>query len=279
MVVLGSSYLTTLAYPFELSVCAIFRNEAPYLKEWIEFHKLAGVQHFVLYNNLSTDSFQDVLKPYIEDQIVELYDWDWQISPGVFDWQIAAYNDGLEKLRAKSKWVAFIDIDEFLFPTLVDNLQEFLKKYESFGGLGAEWVMYGTSGVKKMSSNGLYIESLIWRAPESYPITIKSIVQTRYVDRMISAHTASYKTGYYQVNARTEKFEGQNFIGSAKDLIRINHYWTRDESYLHNIKIPRRLEDMGNSVQATLDIQKDFNSIIDTAIYKYLEHMHRIMGL
>ena len=34
-----------------LSVCAIYRDEAHYLAEWIEFHRLVGVERFFLYNN------------------------------------------------------------------------------------------------------------------------------------------------------------------------------------------------------------------------------------
>jgi hypothetical protein len=34
-----------------LSICAIFRHEAPYLREWIEFHKLIGAERFFLYDN------------------------------------------------------------------------------------------------------------------------------------------------------------------------------------------------------------------------------------
>ena len=48
----------------------MFRNEAAYLKEWIEYHHLAGVEHFWLYNNNSTDQWQDVLQPYIDWGIV-----------------------------------------------------------------------------------------------------------------------------------------------------------------------------------------------------------------
>jgi hypothetical protein len=31
-----------------LAITAIFQNEAPYLKEWIEFHLLMGAEHFYL---------------------------------------------------------------------------------------------------------------------------------------------------------------------------------------------------------------------------------------
>ena len=44
-----------------LSVCAIYRNEAPYLAEWIEFHRLVGAERFFLYDNGSTASGSSVL--------------------------------------------------------------------------------------------------------------------------------------------------------------------------------------------------------------------------
>jgi hypothetical protein len=31
-----------------LSICAMYRNEAPYLREWVAFHRLMGVERFYL---------------------------------------------------------------------------------------------------------------------------------------------------------------------------------------------------------------------------------------
>jgi hypothetical protein len=70
-----------------LSVCAIFRDEGPYLREWIEFHRLQGVEHFYLYDNLSTDDGPEILAPYVETGIVTLRGWGHQ--PG----QLLAYFD------------------------------------------------------------------------------------------------------------------------------------------------------------------------------------------
>ena len=58
-------------YKYDLAVCAIFKNEARFLKEWIEFYKLIGVEHFYLYNNFSNDNYQDVLQPYINSKDVK----------------------------------------------------------------------------------------------------------------------------------------------------------------------------------------------------------------
>ena len=47
------------AVPYELGIVAIFRNEAKNLREWIEYHRLAGVEHFWLYNHGSTDNWNE----------------------------------------------------------------------------------------------------------------------------------------------------------------------------------------------------------------------------
>src|SRR5919198_1069368 len=58
-----------------LSACTLYRDDAEYLREWIEFHRLVGVERFFLYNNYSEDSHREVLAPYIENDIVVLHDW------------------------------------------------------------------------------------------------------------------------------------------------------------------------------------------------------------
>lgn len=40
------------------------KNEKPYLKEWLEYHLLQGVEHFYLCDNGSTDGTDAYLEPY-----------------------------------------------------------------------------------------------------------------------------------------------------------------------------------------------------------------------
>ena len=47
-----------------VALCLIFKNEAPFLKEWLDYHLALGVDHFYLYNNNSDDDFREVLRPY-----------------------------------------------------------------------------------------------------------------------------------------------------------------------------------------------------------------------
>ena len=58
-----------------LSMCAVFRDEGPYLREWVEFHRLMGVERFFLYDHYSADAHRDALAPYIEEGVVVLHDW------------------------------------------------------------------------------------------------------------------------------------------------------------------------------------------------------------
>ena len=52
-------------FRYELAVVAILKNEAPYVREWVEYHLVAGVDHFYLYDNDSEDNLAEVLKPLI----------------------------------------------------------------------------------------------------------------------------------------------------------------------------------------------------------------------
>ena len=66
-----------------LSVCTLYKDEARYLPEWLEFHRLVGVERFFLYNNNSTDNHMEVLAPYIEEGTV--VQRDWPLFPGQYD--------------------------------------------------------------------------------------------------------------------------------------------------------------------------------------------------
>ena len=59
-----------------LSLCMNFKDEAPYLKEWLDFHILVGVDHFYLFNNNSSDNYEQIIKPYKEKGYITLHKSD-----------------------------------------------------------------------------------------------------------------------------------------------------------------------------------------------------------
>src|SRR5262249_4803573 len=110
-------------YQHELAVCAIFREEAPFLDEWIAFHTGVGVSRFYLYNNFSTDNFRAVLGPWIACGMVSLTDWPVPVG------QLSAYGHCVRYARAECRWLAFLDIDEFLFSPRVLDIRGILACY------------------------------------------------------------------------------------------------------------------------------------------------------
>jgi hypothetical protein len=52
-----------LKFPHKLAVCAIAKNEGAYFKEWLEYHRLVGVEKFYIYDNESDDDTKEVLAP------------------------------------------------------------------------------------------------------------------------------------------------------------------------------------------------------------------------
>ena len=59
----------------KIAVCAIFKDEAPYLLEWIAFHKMIGVDLFVLYDNGSTDGGPELIRRSSFARNVTLIEW------------------------------------------------------------------------------------------------------------------------------------------------------------------------------------------------------------
>jgi len=269
-------------YQHEVAVCAIFRDEAPYLREWIEFHRLVGVEKFYLYNNLSQDDFQTVLAPYVKKGIVQLIDWP-HSYPDVATWsgiQLAAYDDCLKLTKGEVRWVAFIDIDEFLFPVRTLKLKDFLKDYRRFGAVGVNWQLYGTGGVEKIPEGKLLIESLLYRGETTYRenVHIKSIVQPEKVHRALSAHHFLFLDGNFQVNSAKTRFEGPYAPIILVDQIRINHYWSRDEAYFYGVKMARR-KAWHEGKEGILKRNSDISHVYDDSILRFAKNIRRLMGL
>jgi len=232
-------------YKHKLAVCMIFQNEAPYLKEWIEFHKLVGVDYFYLYNNLSHDLYKEELESYIASGVVQLIDWPYKPSASL-EWstiQCGAYNHALKLSKKKKiKWLAVLDSDEFLVPVEAATIPEFLKDYKKVASIAVNWQLYGTSHVYKVEKDQLMIENLIYKAPKDFNenLLTKPIVRPKYVKKFENPHYAILKSGHYKINSDHKVFSGAKSPYVVTDKIRINHYWSRDEEFFHRVKLGRR---------------------------------------
>jgi hypothetical protein len=259
-------------YKYELAVCAIFQNEGPYLKEWIEYNLLIGVEKFYLLNNLSNDNYSEVLAPYIQKGIVDLYEW-----PHIDFRQGDSYDFISQTVKDDVKWMAYIDIDEYIVPMNVNTVPEFLKDYEPFAGVTINWVVFGTSNVERIPSDKLMIETLNMREMLSSKnqSLCKSIIRPSAVVKWTDPHMPTVKKGMKVVNSN----KGKGQIGSKQmiDKIRINHYWLKDEWFFWNVKIPR-VEKWGTKIDQLVKTYKRYSAVECHVIDKYIPEMRQRMG-
>src|ERR1700755_2182278 len=93
---------------FGVSICAIVRNEGPYILEWIAFHRCVGVEHFFIYDNESTDETSEILQMLQEAGIVTRIPWTTAdasaIDPPVGP-QLPAYRHFIEHYKDRTNWV------------------------------------------------------------------------------------------------------------------------------------------------------------------------------
>jgi hypothetical protein len=263
---------------FYLSACAIFQDEAPYLKKWIEFHRLMGVEHFYLYNNNSHDHFIEVLEPYVQAGIVEITDWPSSEDGDWTPYQKQAYNHCVHRCTGKTRWLAVLDIDEFMFPVEASNLKAFLQPYDSdksIGGVMLFWQIYGTSGVEKVTENELLIEKLTMKAAWNHPWNqhVKTICKPHKVSTY-QVHGAWYKKGYKDITTNGGGGPNQPI---QLNRARINHYWTRDEHFFYTVKIPRRerLEKTHYSQDIINSFLNSFNQTTDLAIFRFIPQLKK----
>jgi hypothetical protein len=275
-----------------LSLCAIFKNEAEYLEEWLRFYELVGVEHFYLYNNGSTDGSVKLLQPWIAQGKVSLFPCP--VHPG----QFTAYSHCIQNFRNMNVWVAFLDLDEFLFSPKQTDLRTLLADYHEEAGVVANWVMFGAAGHQTRPADlvtlsytrrceldlctfepSLLRNSRLARTePTSYfPICghVKSIVNMRDVDRVGSSpHHFRYRD--HRTAVSTERVPVPTAISDeiVVDTLRVNHYFSRSWEEL-NRKLQRGRADGGvpYDIQATLDRNKLFDKVEDLTIIPLAERV------
>ncbi|WP_300909082.1 glycosyltransferase family 2 protein [uncultured Desulfovibrio sp.] len=223
------------------AVCLIAKDEEYYLKEWCEYHLRIGFDSIIIYDNGSKIPIKKFLKIYIDMGRVIVHE-----APGKFE-QEKVYTSCIHTYKKRYKWIAFIDSDEFLFPKQTDNIKIFLAEYECYGGVVANWVNFGTSGLLKRKDNSQIFNFILTDGAESS--TIKSIVQPARVERY-GVHGAIFSDGHYAVSTDHVPLHDDCYSSPfINDKIQINHYFFRSwEDYERKA---RRWIDLGIIKNAT----------------------------
>ena len=202
---------------YDLAVVAIMKNEAPYVKEWLDYHLAAGVDHFYIYDNESPDNFKEVLQPYIDAGIVT-----YKFFPGVGR-QIEAYIEAFKAYRFFCRYMAFIDADEFIFPqntnkSIVEVTDEILNSVQDSAALEIQWMMYGSNNLETADYSKGVLERFTRRAVNCGS-GVKTIANPRRIKYLTTPHYMEYFPGTEVV---TESNSEKKY--AVSDKILINHY-------------------------------------------------------
>ena len=260
-----------------LSIVCIAKDEGPYIKEWIEYHKIVGVERFYFYDNGSTDNTREVLEPYIKDGTV-VYNY---IEGKCF--QNPAYADAIVKYKNQTRWLAIIDLDEFIVPVEKNSISEFLKDYEKYPAVGINWVMFDSNGhqTRPLSGGGL-VTANYTRVKKDYNdkvnLHIKSIVNPKKVLAIFNPHYAIYKHYKCGVNENFETIYGPFTKIHTSQKIRINHYHSKSvEEY---IKKTARGNADNDKKRIYVEEYVNFSEYtFDYAIQKYLPELKKRMKI
>ena len=209
---------------YNLAVVAIMKNEGPYVKEWLDYHLLAGVEHFFIYNNGSPDNQSEVIEPYVDAGLVTYIDY-----PGKAR-QYEAYNAAVRDYKFYCRYIAFIDGDEFILPkndkSIVDVLDEVLAGNSNAAALGANWRMYGSNYQDDADYEKGVLERFT-RCDKDLNHHVKTIADPRRIDFFWNPHFAMYFKNYLAVNENGAPVQQAFNEEKTGDKIVINHYYTK----------------------------------------------------
>ena len=209
-----------------LTLIAIVRDQEDYIKEWLAFHRLVGVERFVIILHQCRDKTEtEILElPFGKDIHIHHV-----IDENVSSVQLGAYHWAAQQYGHYSEWLLFIDSDEFFFGTREDSLLSILERYEGDGGLAAHSLHFGSNN-HVFRPKGLSIEAFTSRKSDTCPINrvVKTAIRAKELLAILSPHV--------QITIAPVVLENHVPLGdvhwrpkewAGHEIIRCHHYHTR----------------------------------------------------
>ena len=111
-----------------LGICTIQRDRAKWLAEWVAFHYVVGFRKFFIYLHKCSDNSSEIVLSLKKIFDIECF----TIPDETLRPQLTSYQHAYNEYGHTVDWMAFIDGDEFLFPTAKENIFVFFTKITIF---------------------------------------------------------------------------------------------------------------------------------------------------
>lgn len=263
-------------------IVGCMKNEAPYIVEWVAYHRAMGIDNFIIYTNGCEDGTTEILDRLQEMGVVQHRNNDnWKgNSP-----QQYALNQSLkEPVIKNAEWIIHIDVDEFI-NIRCDNgtLGDFLNRVPDATNVAMTWRLFGHNGVHKLS-NDFVIDQFDTCAPKYCPKPhtvwgFKTMFKNIGAYEKISCHRPNklsddFKSTVKWVNGSgadmTNEVAENGWRNSTKsigyDLLQLNHYALRStESFLIKRQRGRALH-VDRSIGLNYWVRMDWSDYKDITI-------------
>jgi hypothetical protein len=246
-----------------IAVVAIMKDEQDYVAEWLEFYILQGVSKFVIYDNGSTDRTAEIVRSYGRHVDCTLLPWRTFIgrTGNAFSLQALAYGHALVNFGPEVRWMAFLDVDEFLFATSGEKLVTAMKEFEDLPSLSIPWTNFGPGG-HMTRPDGLVIESYTECTPHPLApsqrslLRYKSIVDPSEVSAMGSHLFPLVDRGNVIFNEKrvagtVSDARNPGFV--CVDKFQLNHYFTRSVQEMNARMAKGRISRNGQKIDNYMD--------------------------
>jgi hypothetical protein len=259
-----------------LAVCAIFKNEARYLLEWIAYHHAVGVAHFFLYDNESSDGGAELIRASPLAPLVTITPWPYR--PG----QLPAYRHFIAEYAVDWEWVAFIDLDEFILPLQERSIPAALAGLPGFAGVLVQWRVFGPSGWAE-PPDGLVIEQYTLRTADDFPANrhVKTIARcSELVDVTFNPHEFVLSGNTCDPTGRAVPNLGIQPAECHQAMV-INHYQTRSRrDWAEKIARGSAMFDYTEPKYPAelVDHYEAMSTVPDTAIHAFLPRVRELLA-
>lgn len=257
------------------------RDEAPFLLEWIAYHRAIGFTDFLIFSNDCVDGTDAMLDRLAELGIITHL-------PNPREGQKAIQWQALTRARAhplaqRAEWIMVADVDEFLvIHPGAGRLDDLFAAVPTADGFAVPWRMFGSGGRLRFEP-GLVMEQFTRCGPETllWPLRAsqyKSLFRNDPRHARLGVHRPRPAGGGppagVWVDGNGQPFRpSSSFVMSERDkygLAQINHYalGSAENFLVKTMRATPNRED--ESIDLGYWIERNFDTVEDRRILRHL---------
>ena len=259
-----------------LALVTRVKHEDLYIREWLEYHLLVGVEHFFLYDMDGGQGLAGILEPYEDAGVVTRIPWSHyegtrldRGGPLRQNKSSLAYRHFVRHFRRHVRWAQKIDADEFLYPLAGDDVIGPLRAFDHnrVRGIRVPRFNFGHNGHERRPP-GLVIESYLRR--EATRSSLKDM-----------ANGEKLSGNYFRRDAHRWSYSlhkrGTLVLPDHVETLRINHYFTKsfEEFQIRQNDNRTRLHTRGQFENRN----RRRNDVDDDGMLRFAPAVRRALGL